>query len=172
MSIPLRSYAEAYVASFPAKGDAVADADAVAQALRDVRPLRAFLQDVSVPLASRRKALDIALPSVAEEAKNLFTILARDERLSDVEALSEHVRSAAAERDGKTHVTVSSAVPLAPADIKRISVILQKKMGTDVHVETKTDPAVLAGLRITTNGWTFDATLAQRLKRLQHALIV
>lgn len=172
MNTPLRTYAEAYIAAFPPNRDAVAEVDACADALRDIRPLRAFLQDVSVSLASRRKALGIALPHVSPETINLFTLLARDERLADSEALRDHVRTAAADRAGKTHVTVSSAVPLTDEDIKRISVALKKKFGTAVHVETRMDPSVLAGLRITANGWTFDATLAHRLKRLQHALTV
>ena len=170
MIISLRTYADAYVQAFPAKGDVVKAFDAMADVIRSTTPLRAFLEDESVPIASRRKALTEALPGVEDETVNFITLLATDGRLEDLEPLKQHVRSARAREEGKRHAIVESVIALKPGEMERITHALGKRLGTDVLLEQHTEPSLLAGLRIISDGWTFDASLKNRLQRLEQTL--
>lgn len=172
MSISLRAYADAFVHALPKEVDVIKEFDAVADLIQRTRELRAFLEDSSVSIASRRSALTEAFPGAAGETINFFTLLARDGRVGDLEALKTSVRTADAAKHGKRHATVTSASSLTAQDRDRIAKSLGKKLGTDIQLEEKTDPSLLAGFRITSDGWTYDASLKGKLDRLQHALTV
>jgi ATP synthase F1 delta subunit len=172
MNTSLRTYADAYVNALPKDRDAVKEFDSVADLILKVKELRAFLEDVSVPVSSRRDALKEAFPQAAGETVNFLSLLAQDGRVGDVETLKTHLRAAVAEKQGKRHALVTSASPLTAKDLDRIAASLGKKLGTDVLLEEQTDPKLLAGFRVTSNGWTFDASLKGKLDRLQHALTV
>jgi F-type H+-transporting ATPase subunit delta len=172
MSTSLRAYADAYIESLPKEADVIRDFDAVADVIQKTKQLRSFLEDVSVPISARRDALKEAFPSATSETVNFLTLLAQDGRAGELEALKTHIRSASAGKKGKRHALVTSASPLTAQDLDRIAKSLGKKLGTDIQLEEQTDPSLLAGFRISSDGWTFDASLKGKLDRLQHALTV
>lgn len=171
MNTSLRSYADAFVRAIPSGMDAVKEFDACADVILSTKQLRSFLDDVSVPINTRREALKIAIPKAADETINFISLLAQEGQIDHLDGLQAHIRTAAATKEGKRHALVTTAAPLTAKDLKRIEDALSKKLGSDIHLEEKTDPSLLAGFRIHADGWTFDASLKGRLDRLQSALI-
>jgi F-type H+-transporting ATPase subunit delta len=172
MTTSLKPYAEAYVRALPASADAVAAFDACATTINAIKQLRAFLDDVSVPINIRRDALKTAFPKAETETINFIALLAQDGLIDKLEHLQTLIRSAAAVRHNKRHAIVTAAVTLTDKDLDRISNALAKKLGSDIQLEERTDPSLLTGLRVEADGWTFDASLKGRLDRLHHALTV
>lgn len=172
MNTSLRNYADAYVRSIPSGMDAVKEFDMCAEIIISTKQLQSFLSDVSVPINTRREALKTAFPKAADETINFFSLLAHEGEISQLDGLQTHIRTAAAAQKGKRHALVTTAAPLTAKDLKRIEDALSQKLGSDVSLEEKTDPSLLAGFRINADGWTFDASLKGRLDRLQHALTV
>jgi F-type H+-transporting ATPase subunit delta len=169
-AISLHDYATAFIASISSEVDAVKEIDTCVESILSVKSLRAFLNDVSVPLQTRRDALETAFPKAAAETLNLIVILARDERLDELASLTHAVRDAVAAKQGKRHARVSSVVPLSSAQRKRIEEALQEIIGHPVELETHTDATLLAGLHVSVGDWTFDASTKGRLDRLQQAI--
>lgn len=170
MNTRLRSYAEAYVAAADPTTDVVKEFDVCAHTISTTKTVRAFLEDISVPIASRREAIETAFPKLSSATTNFLSLLAHDGRIRDLETLQEHVRNAAAAKEGKRFARVTSAVPLEGKDLDRIERALSKKLGTGVQLEEKTDASLIAGFRVVTDGWAYDASLKGKLDRLQHAL--
>lgn len=171
-SIPLTAYIEAYLASLPPSVDAAADADALAEALETIKPLRSFVADVTMAADVRLKALETALPKTQPATCNLALVLAQDGRLKDAGRLPELVRAAQAAKTGKRAATVASASPLSAQNLKRVAAAVENLIGMPVTLEERTDTALLAGIRVSVGDWEFDASLKNRLERLQHVLTV
>ncbi len=165
-------YVEAYISSLPADADAAADADALAQALEAIKPLRSFVGDASMSAPERRKALETALPRVQDATRNLAIVLANDGRIKDVNRLPALVRSVQAERDGKRHAVVTTATPLAAADLRRMAASLERIAKMPVTLEEHTDPSLLAGFRIALGDWSYDSSLKGTLDRLRQSIIL
>jgi F-type H+-transporting ATPase subunit delta len=108
----------------------------------DVDPL--FTQFLSVLAANRRLAV---LPEIA----GLFdTLRAEDERI--------------------VKATVTSANPLAEAELAMLRAALVKRFGRDVQVSTAVDPSLIGGAVIDAGDVVIDGSLKTKLARLGAAL--
>lgn len=171
-TIPLKTYVEAYLSTLPASVDAVADADALVHAFETIKPLRSFVADASIGALERRKALETALPRVQDATRNLAIVLSNDGRMKDVSRLPGLVRAVQAERTGKRHAVVTSALPLAAAELRRIAAALERIARTPVTLEERTDSTLLAGFCISLDDWSYDSSLKGTLNRLRQSIIV
>lgn len=169
-TIPLKTYVEAYLANLGPHVNAARDVDALAKVFETIKPLRSFVADASINALERRKALEMALPKAQSATLNLAVILSDHGRMKDLSRLPGAVREALAKREGKKNATVTSALPLKGEDARRIEKALAKVAGCYVKLETRTDPSLIAGLKVQIGDWVYDASLCGRLDRLQHAL--
>lgn len=170
--ISLRDYALAYVQSLPKDADAVREFDAVVNTILQTKELRAFFSDSSVSLASKREALASAFPKAEDATVNFITLLAKDGVTDQIEPLQSIIRQVAAERDGAKYAVVTTATPLTGPDLERLAKTLQKKFGSPIKLEERTDPSLISGFSVAVGDWTLDASLKGKLDRLQHALTV
>jgi F-type H+-transporting ATPase subunit delta len=58
-----------------------------------------------------------------------------------------------------------SAIPLDAAALSAVSEALSKKFEKPVHLNATVDPAVIAGMRVTINGVTYDGTVRSKLAK-------
>ncbi|HWR00113.1 MAG TPA: ATP synthase F1 subunit delta [Candidatus Methylomirabilis sp.] len=171
-TIPLASYVEAYLSVLPAHVDAASDVDALVTALETIKPVRTFVTDASIDALERRKALEAALPQAHDATRNLVMVLSNDGRMKDVNVLPGLVRAVQAERSGKRHAVVTSALPLKAEDMRRISAALERIARMPVTLEERTDASLLAGFRISLGDWSYDSSLKGTLDRLHQSIIV
>lgn len=67
---------------------------------------------------------------------------------------------------GESMVTVTTATPLKPEQIKRLVEVYSAKMGRQVHINSVVDPTVLGGMRIQVGDEVTDNTVVAQLQNL------
>ncbi len=103
---------------------------------------------------------------------NFLTLMARKERLDIVAAVSEAYAQVRLEASGGVSGRVVSADPVEAADLAALSEAFASKLGKKVAFQTSTDPELLAGMKVTVNGVTYDGTLRSQLQRLRDRLVL
>jgi F-type H+-transporting ATPase subunit delta len=104
---------------------------------------------------------------ITELTARFLALLARKERLGILNevrhALSE-VRLAA---EGGLSGTVVSAEQMNASDVEDLAQAFSKKLGKKVAFSVSSDASLLAGMKVTVNGVTYDGTLRSQLQRLR-----
>lgn len=67
---------------------------------------------------------------------------------------------------GESMVTVTTATPLKPEQIKRLVEVYSTKVGRQVHINSVVDPTVLGGMRIQVGDEVTDNTVVAQLQNL------
>jgi len=126
----------------------------------------------AVPLAARREILTMLLADrISRPALNLVVLLAHRGRLAALPAIArEYARLVDRER-GVVAATVTSALPLDPAELGAITARLEAMTGSDVEVTTAVDSALIGGLTVRVRDRLIDASLRGRLERLRDRLV-
>jgi F-type H+-transporting ATPase subunit delta len=62
---------------------------------------------------------------------------------------------------------LESSDPLSDSDVKQLAAAFSQKLGKQVAFEKKTRPELLAGVKVTVGGTTYDGTLKAQLNRLR-----
>jgi F-type H+-transporting ATPase subunit delta len=64
-----------------------------------------------------------------------------------------------------------SAEEIGQADVESLSQAFAKKLGKRVAFRVSTDPSLLAGMKVTVNGVTYDGTLRSQLQQLRDQVL-
>jgi F-type H+-transporting ATPase subunit delta len=64
-----------------------------------------------------------------------------------------------------------AAEPVSDQDVQGLAQAFSKKLGKKVAFQVSTDPSLLAGMKVTVNGVTYDGTLRSQLQRLRDRLV-
>ena len=76
-----------------------------------------------------------------------------------------------ASRRGETTATVTSAVPLTPAQMQALTDALRSVLGgAKVSVDAQVNPDILGGLVVKVGSCLFDSSIRSKLARLQLAM--
>jgi F-type H+-transporting ATPase subunit delta len=102
------------------------------------------------------------------EFLNLLATKGRLGILSDVRGEFAQVRLRA---EGGVPGVVVSAEPLNPADVESLASAFTKKLGKKVSFSVSTDPNLLAGMKVTVNGVTYDGSLRSQLQQLRDRVL-
>ena len=104
---------------------------------------------------------------VAPKAYNLIVLLAQRGRLSIAPAVAaEYKRLVDRERD-VVPATVTSAVPLEPAELAAIEARVREMTGARAEITAVLDPALIGGLTVRIGDRLIDASVRGRLERLR-----
>ena len=142
--------------------------DALAQS-DDLRRL------VASPLVARGAATD-AVKAVAAALKldaltaNFLGVLATNRRLSQLGKVIAAFHELAANFRGESSATVTSAHPLDEGQLAALRAKLKGRVGRDVAVSMKTDPAILGGLIVKIGSQLIDGSIRTKLNALAHAM--
>ncbi len=180
MSVAI-SYAQAlYQVANSEKGAAAAlkkieeQLDSLATAIHASTQLRISLHG---PVSTLKEKIAI----MNELAKNLgcsplmvqfLSILIRKNRLKLLPSIVRAFRSARVTGEGGLMGTMISADSLSEADLQSLVDAFSKKLGKKVTFDSKTDAALLAGVKVTVSGVTYDGTLRSQLHRLRDRLVM
>ncbi len=141
------------------------------QALSDSEDFRAL---ISSPLISRDEATR-AVAATAEAIRldpitsNFLGVLARNRRLSQIEAVVRAFNMLAARHRGETTAEVTSAHPLTDDQVAALKQNLRTRIGRDVAVDLKVEPAILGGLVVKVGSKMIDSSLRTKLNNLKVA---
>jgi F-type H+-transporting ATPase subunit delta len=144
----------------------------VSKALSESSELRALTAN---PVLSR-SAAKTTIAAVAKTLKldaltaNTLGVLAQNRRLSETAAMARAFATLAANDRGEVTAEVTSARPLSAAQQKALSSQLKKRVGSDVAINAKVDPAILGGLVVTIGSQMIDSSIKTRLNSLATAM--
>ena len=134
--------------------------------------LRSILKNPSVTneekLAVLKKLLteDGSVPIVL----NFLGLLSHKSRFEILGAIGDAFTEVRLESQGGLLGIAESAEPLQDSELRELSASFEKKLGKKVFFKTKIDPNLLAGVKVTVNGVTYDGTVRSQLNQLRDRL--
>jgi F-type H+-transporting ATPase subunit delta len=160
--------------------DSAKSLDQVAQDLATFRKLVAESTDLArliaspvIPRALQGKALLAVLDAagISGLTRNFVGTVAANGRARDLPAMASAFLAELASRRGETTATVTSAVPLSPAQLQQLSDSLRSVLGSNkVSIDARVEPDILGGLVVKVGSRLFDSSVRSKLQRLQLAM--
>jgi F-type H+-transporting ATPase subunit delta len=154
--------------------------DQVAQDLTTFRNMVGGSADLARLIASPvvgRELQGRALLAVLDAAgisgltRNFVGAVAANGRARDLVAMASAFLAELASRRGETTATVTSAVPLTPAQVQQLSDALRSVLGgAKVSIDARVEPDILGGLVVKVGSRLFDSSIRSKLQRLQLAM--
>jgi F-type H+-transporting ATPase subunit delta len=142
--------------------------DAFAQALRDRGIHNALLGPV---VAAKDKVA--VLEQLAQKVgfskvfAHFLVLLANKGRLPIFLAVRDAFGAVRLESEGGVEGRLVSAEPVSDADVQGLAQAFSRKLGKKVAFRVSTDPELLAGMKVTVNGVTYDGSLRSQLSQLR-----
>ena len=159
--------------------DTAKSLDQVAQDLATFRKFVAESADLARMIASpvvgralQGKALLAVLDAagIAGLTRSFIGTVANG-RARDLPAMATAFLAELARRRGETTATVTSAVPLTPAQLQQLTDALRSVLGgAKVSVDAHVNPDILGGLVVKVGSRLFDSSIRSKLARLQLAM--
>ncbi len=119
--------------------------------------------------SEKQKALSAFVQKLntSQMGERFLGMLIKRNRLSLLPRILTEVESIEIQKNGGLMGELISAVPLDGATISSISQAVSKKMNKTVRLKEKVDPSLIAGLRVTVGGKTFDSSVRTKLDKVK-----
>lgn len=160
--------------------DTAKSLDSVAQDLGTFRGMLKESADLSRLIASPVIGRDLqgkALMAVLDAAgisglvRKFIGLVAANGRARDLPGMAQAFLAELARRRGETTATVTTAVPLTPAQLQQLTDTLRSVLGgAKVSVDAHVDADILGGLVVKVGSRLFDSSIRSKLQRLQLAM--
>ncbi|MCA1807687.1 MAG: F0F1 ATP synthase subunit delta [Actinobacteria bacterium] len=132
--------------------------------------IASFLSSSSTVGKTTEVFLGVCGDELDDNAKNFVKVLAENERLPVLPAVSELYQTFRAEHDKEVTVDVKSAVKLLKAQQTALSKALEKRLQRKIKLNCSVDKSIIGGLVIEAGDTVIDGTLRGKLDRLAYAL--
>jgi F-type H+-transporting ATPase subunit delta len=135
--------------------------------------LRQALENPVFKPSEKRAVLQSLLPRVAPTAdvQKFILLLLERSRLQGVAAIARAYREMADVHTGRVRAHVTSAQPLAAAELERVRQSLAKRTGKQVILEASVDPALIGGLVARVGDLVLDGSVRTQLGTLRDKLL-
>jgi F-type H+-transporting ATPase subunit delta len=101
---------------------------------------------------------------------NFLRLVAKNRRLFALPGMIKAYREMAARHRGEVAAEVTSAHPLSDAQVAALKAALKEKLGKDVTLEARVNPALLGGLVVKVGSRMIDTSLRTRLMTVKTQL--
>jgi F-type H+-transporting ATPase subunit delta len=144
----------------------------VATQLEETPELRAALFRPLHPVAERRAVLRSVAQrqSLSRNVQNFLLLLIDQRRIVDFDAIVAEYERLADEAAGRLAAEVIAASPLRDDQRERLRRALSARVGSDVELAVKVDPALIGGAIAKVGGLVFDGSLRTQLAQLRDNL--
>lgn len=167
-----RPYAEALF-EVAAKGDvqaALQQIDALAAVAADDQ-LRQFADS---PKVTSRQVFDLIASVVSTPMsvtlQNLLRTVIDNGRITVLPEIAAQFHALANANAGVSDATVSSAFPIAPAQLPDVVAALERRFGRRLNVTVAVEPALIGGIRVVVGDEVMDTSVKARLEQMRVAL--
>lgn len=133
---------------------------------RALEPSRRTSTEDRVRLARR-----VFSPVISPAAMSLVVWCVRHRALGGVPYNLRRVTQLAAALQNRTIADVVTAVPMTVAQEERLRIILQRRLGTDIELNTQVDPAVIGGMRIRVRDLVIDSSVRAAVAQVRDSLV-
>ena len=122
------------------------------------------------PRREQRSRTPGATKKLDKDAANFIRLLSENHRLvllPEIAALYESLR---AQAENRVEAEVVSASAVSAAQLKDIAVALKKRLGRDIDLSTRIDPALIGGIVIRAGDLVIDGSVQGKLRALANHL--
>ncbi|HEU4888487.1 MAG TPA: ATP synthase F1 subunit delta [Thermoanaerobaculia bacterium] len=143
-----------------------------ASALRKSTELRELYANPAIDLATRLNITgQLARKMKASDlAAKTLEVLVRNQRINDIDAILEALRSYVNSALGVAVAEVRSAKSLTPDEIDQLASTLSKKVGKKVDLDIRTDPKLLGGFVVRIGSEIWDASVIGKINKFRESL--
>jgi F-type H+-transporting ATPase subunit delta len=103
--------------------------------------------------------------------QQFLVLLARKERLPLLAKICDSFAEVRLKAEGGVSGQLVAAEPMSESDISTLVKAFSQKLGKKVAFRVSTDPLLLAGMKVTVNGVTYDGTLRSQLQKLRDRFV-
>jgi F-type H+-transporting ATPase subunit delta len=173
--IPLAEvYAAAALAVLPSDADAESAAGELAdlvRLLKETESLDYMLFRAPISVAARCSLVDKAFRSrLSPACDGLLGVLTRRDRLALLPVIAARFRSLLDRREGKVHVTVTTAVEMDDRTRQQVIETMARKLGAAPALRTLVDPSLVGGMVVSVGGKVYDDSIHTELERMRKKL--
>lgn len=147
--------------------------DDLARAYDSSADLRLALENPVVKPSEKAAILKAVLPRVAPSTsvQRFAQLLLERGRISLLRGAARAYRELADARAGQVRATVTSAAPLAPADLDRVRLALEARTSRKVIIQTAVDPSLIGGVVARVGDLVLDGSVRTQLEEMRHRLL-
>jgi F-type H+-transporting ATPase subunit delta len=109
--------------------------------------------------------------SLTDLTRQFLMLLARKDRLSILPEIREAFNEVRLSQEGGVPGVLVAAEPMSESDISTLAKAFSQKLGKKVAFRVSTDSSLLAGMKVTVNGVTYDGTLRSQLQKLRDRFV-
>lgn len=132
--------------------------------------LEGVLANPAIPLEERITVAQQVFAGLSAPVRNLVLLLVRRRRIEQLPRVAAEFRRLDDQRNGLTHATATSAMPLEAGEIRAITARLEELTGGTIALETAVDPSLLGGVVVRVGDRLLDGSVRGRLERLRNQL--
>ena len=129
------------------------------------------LANPALPLDERLAAADRVFADLSQPVRNIIFLLVRRRRIEQLPRVAAEFIRLDERRQGITHATATSALPLTDLEVKALTARLEQMTGGRVALETDVDEDLLGGLIVRVGDRLIDGSVRGRLERLRQQLV-
>ena len=146
--------------------------DTLKAALADSPEFKALTSSPVINRGEAAKAAAAVAPTLGLDplTTNFLGVLARNGRLSQLEAVIRTFARLAADHRGETTAEVTSAHSLNDDQLSALKAQLRARVGTEVKIDAKVDPSIFGGIVIRLGSRMIDASIKTKLNNLAQAM--
>lgn len=146
--------------------------DSIEAATNESADFRALVSSPLIGRAEAGKTIRALVPSLGLDpiTGRFLGVLADNGRLTELKSVIRIVRELASGHRGETRAEVTSAHPLGDDQIAALKTKLKARVGSDVSIDAKVDPALLGGIVVRLGSQMIDASIATKLNTLATAM--
>lgn len=132
--------------------------------------VRQFLLGGQVSRTEKASKLEGVLTSFHPYSRNFVRLLFDRRREAVLLSVSAAFRQRSLTERGVVEGVVECARPLDPAELSDLAATLSARLGKQVSLETRSNPSLVGGVRITVGASMIDRSVRGRLEGLRHRL--
>ncbi|MDP9227946.1 MAG: ATP synthase F1 subunit delta [Actinomycetota bacterium] len=138
-----------------------------AEALEGSKEMQLFLFSPYFSSKEKMDGLKRSIEGAESEFLNFLELLIEKHRMPLIFRIKRAFDAMWAKENRRLDVTVTSAVDLDPAVVKKIGGEIEKQTGQKVELQSRVDDDILGGLVLQVGNMVLDASLRNRLEKLR-----
>jgi F-type H+-transporting ATPase subunit delta len=118
----------------------------------------------------KQTALSILAVNLSPISARFLSLLARRNRINLLSDILKHVETLEIEKQGGLTGELVSAIPLEASVLTGIQDALTKRLKKPVQLKQTVDSSLIAGMRVTVSGVTYDGSVRGKLDKLSGSI--
>ena len=129
--------------------------------------LRSVLKSPVIDVNAKVNSLKAIFKSVSEDVKNLFSVLANNNRIAELNLVTKKYIELYDEKNNVKVALVTSAEALTPAIEAKLLAKVKSLTGSEVTIKNKIDESILGGFILRIGDQQYDASIQGKLNTLR-----